>query len=79
MLATKIHSAVSGRSELADGYALRVAQNKASVQELREWADLEGKCCPFLQFGLLVDGDELWLQITGRAGVKEFLNKEMGV
>jgi len=77
-LATKIHSAVGGRRELADGYALRVAQ-KASVQELRGWADLESKCCPFLRFSLLVDGDELWFQITGRAGVKEFLNREMGV
>ena len=51
-LATKIHSAVGGRRELADGYALRVAQ-KASVQELRGWADLESKIC-----GKILDGVE---------------------
>ena len=77
-LAAKIHGAVTGRHELADGYALRVAQGKVSAAELDDWIALEGRCCPFLRFALVPDGDALWLQLTGRAGVKEFLKSEMG-
>jgi hypothetical protein len=68
-----------GHRELAEGYALRVAQDEVSVEELHKWAGLEGKCCPFLEFGLVIEGDELWLQLTGPTGVKEFLKAEMGM
>jgi hypothetical protein len=79
VLATKLHSAIDGRRELVDGYALRLAENRASVEELHEWTALEGKCCPFLKFALVADGEELWLHLTGGTGVKEFLKAEMGI
>ena len=78
LLAMKIHAAATGRRELADGYALRIARDKVSVRELEDWISLEGRCCPFLRFEPAQDGDELWLHLTGRAGVKEFLKSEMG-
>ena len=79
VLAREIHSAIDGCRELVDGYALRLAQNRASVEELHEWIALEGKCCPFLKFALVVDGEEFWLHITGGTGVKEFLKVEIGI
>lgn len=78
LLALKIHAAVTGRRELADGYALRIARDKVSVGELGDWISLESRCCPFLRFAPAQDGDEFWLHLTGRAGVKEFLRSEMG-
>ena len=77
-LATKIHLTVAGRREIADGYALRLARDKVSAGELRDWISLEGRCCPFLRFARTQDGDDIWLHLTGRVGVKEFRNSEMG-
>jgi len=79
VLAREIHSAIDGRRELVDGYALRLAQHRASVEELHERIALEGKCCPFLKFALAADGEELWLHLTGGTDVKEFLKAEMRI
>jgi hypothetical protein len=76
-LAAKLHSAVRDRRELADGYALRVAEDKISIGELGDWMKLEGKCCPFLSFALVPEGRMFWLHLSGGAGVKNFLKSVM--
>jgi hypothetical protein len=76
-LAKKVHGAVTGIREFDDGYALQLAAGKVSVPEAGEWMLLEMKCCPFLQIGLESDGDGLWVRLSGRAGVKEFLRAEL--
>jgi hypothetical protein len=78
LLAAKIHKAVAGRRELADGYALRIARDKVSADELEDWIGLERRCCPFLRFAPAQEGDDFWLHLTGGPGVKEFLKSEMG-
>ena len=77
VIASKVHSAVVGRRELTNGYALRIASDKVSLDEIDEWTKLEGKCCPFLDFAVASEDGALWLNITGGAGVKEFLKAEM--
>ncbi len=61
--------------ELADGYALRLPAENGMILSVAEFITLERLCCPFFSFGLEVGRDEgaLWLKLTGREGVKEFL------
>jgi hypothetical protein len=61
--------------ELPDGYALRIPSDARSIAAAAEWITLDRVCCPFLRYGLVIEeeGGPAWLQLTGRAGTKEFL------
>ena len=78
-LAAELFAAVQEQKELANGYALRLPAERwlAAAQ----WAELERKCCPFFAFELSAAAERgpLWLTITGRAGVKEFMKQELGI
>jgi len=65
-------------SELPNGYAFRLAAEKVSLPDVALWMSLERKCCPFFDFQLDVSRDNgpIWLRITGREGVKEFIRSE---
>jgi len=76
-LAKKLAGATIGRRELERGYALKIAGAKLGIAEAGEWMLLEGKCCPFLELTLEPEGLEFWINLTGRAGVKEFLKAEL--
>ena len=64
--------------ELADGYALRFESDPAHYRALEEFITLEHLCCPFLTLTMEIAADDgpLWLRLTGREGVKEFLRLE---
>ena len=66
--------------ELADGYALRLPAESRMVTDVAEFVTYERLCCPFLDFEMKVEreGGPLWLRLTGRAGVKEFVRLEFG-
>jgi hypothetical protein len=61
--------------ELANGYSFRLANDSATLLEVAEFITLERLCCPFFSFELCLEsnGGPLWLRLTGRDGVKEFL------
>lgn len=76
--AREIFSAAEQLQELPDGYALRL-QNKAGMfMQLARFVAQETLCCPFFGFALEIEPEQgaLWLRLTGRAGVKEFLQAE---
>ena len=62
---------------LADGYA--VGLPAGSWAEAALWVELERKCCPFLRFQLesAAESGEVVLRLTGRSGVKAFLEEEL--
>lgn len=66
--------------ELPDGYAFRYAAASVTIQELAEFIANEKLCCPFFDFALRVEREEgpLWLELTGREGVKAFIKLEFG-
>ena len=76
MLAT---SAV-GKRELADGIAVQISTERMTLAQLAEWISLERKCCPFFEFKIEVApaSGPVWLSLTGRPGVKEFLAQTLG-
>jgi hypothetical protein len=67
--------------ELPDGYALRIPSDAAAVLKAAEWMTLDRVCCPFLTLGLEIEreGGPVWLRMTGRAGVKEFMKQAAGL
>lgn len=66
-------------SELADGYAFRFPGDQSHIMMLAEFMSLERLCCPFFNFELEIAAgkDAIWLRMTGREGVKEFLKAEL--
>jgi len=72
-----LSSAVIGKRELPDGLALQIATDRIALAHLAEWISFERKCCPFFDFGIEVarESGPVWLTLTGRRGVKDFLSQ----
>ena len=70
-----VGAAVAGKRELPDGVALQISTERIALAQLAEWISFERKCCPFFEFRIDVapKSGPVWLSLTGRAGVKEFL------
>ena len=86
-LTALLERAVAGSRELPDGYELALDLSRlprdahgdpVCVVELAEWADLESRCCPFLDFAIGLRGRDgrTTLALTGGPGVKAFLKME---
>ena len=76
-LLDKLTTGAAHRQELPNGYAYEILPAKVSFREVAEWASLESRCCPFLNFRLDLAGGAVRLQLTGGNGVKEFIQAEM--
>ena len=78
-LAKQMNNATLQVQELPDGYKFLYPSNLFLV--VAEFVSLERQCCPFFTFQLTVapDNNTLWFQITGRDGVKEFMQEELGL
>ena len=81
VLIGKLAKAVVGRSELPNGYSFRLNPERLPLTELAEWVGYESRCCPFLEFGIELEGKgkAVTLRLTGGKGTKEFLDMEMGL
>ena len=74
-LGEHVIAGINGSRELKDGYAFHVDPAKASLVEVAQWLDVWRRCCPFYEFQVdfhAADGS-LWLSVTGRQGVKEYI------
>jgi len=65
--------------ELSNGYEFRFADESDLLRRLAEFVSLEKLCCPFLRFDIEVEAERgpVWLRLTGREGVKEFIREEI--
>jgi hypothetical protein len=65
--------------ELTNGYAVGLPSTRENILAVAEFISLERVCCSFFHFDLAVGQSEepLWLRITGKSGVKEFLKTEL--
>ena len=61
--------------ELPDGYEFEFPADRASVALLEEWVAGERVCCPFFDITVRLEreGGPVWLRLTGREGVKHFI------
>ena len=72
-LRAKVTGAIDQVVELPNGFRLRLGHN-VTPAEVGEWMSMEQRCCAFLDIGLrLGEGGTMWLELTGRPGVKELL------
>jgi len=78
--ARHLFSAVGEVKELSNGYAFRLPDEAEVLIRAAEFIALERLCCPFFDFTLEVgrEGGHVWLQLTGREGVKPFIRAEIG-
>lgn len=62
-------------AELSDGFVYRFPLAGSTLQTLAEIIDLERKCCPFLNFRLILEAgqDFFSLELTGAEDTKEVL------
>lgn len=79
-VSTQVQRSVQEIVELPNGYALRHTPEASTIALVAEFIALERLCCPFLDFALEVEreGGPVWLRLTGREGVQDFLRAELG-
>lgn len=79
-LIQEIFGAVQTMRELPEGYAFQLPNGQGWLPKVAAFIEGERLCCPFFAFTTEVaamDGP-LWLQLTGPAGVKPFIQAELG-
>ena len=66
--------------ELSDGYALRLPNETDTFLKAADYIASERLCCSFFGFALEIEpeGGAVWLKLTGREGVKAFLQSQLG-
>lgn len=75
----ELFSRIDETRELPNGYEFRFADRPNVLRRLVDFVSLEKLCCPFLRFEISVEAENgpVWLRLTGRHGVKEFIQEEV--
>lgn len=75
----ELFSNVQTIQELPSGYEFRLGDEPSSIVQAAEFISLEKLCCPFLNFAMEVqpEGGPVWLRLTGREVVKDFIREEV--
>jgi len=74
-LGPQLRALRTGVHELPDGYEFDFPGDPATYRLLTEWAVGERSCCPFFDLDVLSEreGGPVRLRVTGRPGVKQFI------
>lgn len=77
-LGPTLRSLKTGFRDLPDGFEFQFPSDMKTYQLLAEWVAGERVCCPFFDIELRSDreGGPVWLRLTGREGVKQFMAVE---
>jgi hypothetical protein len=77
-LGKTLRSLRRGTREIGDGYEFELPGDPSTIQMAAEWAALERLCCPFFDIDLRLEreGGPFRLRLTGREGVKQFIQGE---
>jgi hypothetical protein len=64
--------------ELPNGFEFEFPPSTETFQLVSEWVSGERLCCPFFDIDVHVEreGGPLWLRLTGRDGVKQFIRAD---
>jgi len=64
--------------ELRDGFEFEFPSDTPMYQLVSEWVAGERLCCPFFDIDVHVEREHgsLWLRLTGREGVKQFIHAD---
>jgi hypothetical protein len=77
-LGPKLRSIRKSVRELPDGFAFEYPGDSATYRLVTEWAAGERVCCPFFDIDVRSEreGGPVWVRVTGREGVKNFIQTE---
>lgn len=77
-LGPRLRALRKGMRELDNGYEFEFPSDRATFALLSEWMIQERACCPFFELSLRLEreGGPMWLRLSGREGVKEFIRGE---
>lgn len=77
-LGPKLVSLKKSVRELPNGYEFEFAADSSTLQLVADWAIGERACCPFFDIDMRLEreGGSLWLGLTGRQGVKQFIQAD---
>jgi hypothetical protein len=69
------------KKEIANGYAFKFNGSDKMIDELTEFIKTERECCDFFIFNISVSGDksEIWFELSGERGAKDFIATELGL
>ena len=64
--------------EMPNGYTFIYPNKSSLLLKMAEWISYENRCCPFINFSLIVSGDadSIRLELTGNETVKNLLREE---
>ena len=79
-LSRQLAAGVAESRELGNGYAFRL-DPALPLASAAQWMEFESRCCPFFDFKIekAREGGAVWLHLTGRDGVKDFIRTEFGM
>lgn len=74
----RLFAQVRSVRHLSNGLAFQLPNDAETLPQAARFMADERRCCPFFRFTLDVepDGGPMWLSLSGREGVKEFLQAE---
>ena len=77
---SRVFGRVENIVELQNGYAFLLADGPNVLSDVAEFISRERLCCPFFGFSLDVEpeGGSVRLLVTGREGVKPFIQADLG-
>lgn len=77
-LGPRLRSLKKSVRELTNGYEFEFPADSNTVQLVTEWAVGERACCHFFDIDMRLEreGGSLWLGLTGRDGVKQFIQAD---
>lgn len=80
-LGPKLREMKKSVRELPNGYEFEFLPDSGTIQLVAEWVAGERACCPFFDISMRLEreGGPLWLSLTGREGVKQFLQADAAV
>jgi hypothetical protein len=78
-LLKEFRAAKQDTNELPAGYAIRLPNSTAMVQDVAEYMAIVRLCSPYFETTLEVgcEGGPVWLKLAGREGVKELAKAEL--
>jgi hypothetical protein len=79
-LGPALRGMVKSVRELRDGYEFEFPADPATFRLVAEWAAGEHLCCPFFDISLRQEREKgsLWMGLSGRQGVKQFIEADLG-
>lgn len=75
----EVFKAINEVREIADGYKFKLPADTGVIKHAGAFVARERLCCPFFEFKLKVQPDHkpVWLILTGREGVKAYMEEAL--